>query len=336
MLKLRASSTFKWVNCSLMDCLPELREPEVTTKYLQERTDDHKRLEKEEFLQSEAKIKQYYNDLHKSINHDKIVLKESLIETIFSSENTDTSIIVSGHPDVLIFHRKRIRNKAYYIFDIIDWKTGYFEVEAQGNEQLLTYALICARETEKYFNLDRTAFQKGKSVFRFHILNTKSDKPVTTSYSLAEIEFWFTQKISPVFKERLQKNAFAKTGKHCNLCSKKPLCPLFRKDTYKNVLDIYTDELLFELSKRKKEITIAKEALLRGERESKIFTYSIIEYKKREFTDELPNKFKELKPITISEAEKKFNVDEFMPYIIEKNKHLLKIGELKKNHDVIK
>lgn len=234
-LHLRPSNTERLINCNLSVLLPEEEKTERQNQYLEERSNDHKRLSEGKFLEHEEKCRDF---------HDRVVAQcggnvfreQTLIHNLNGYE-------FKGTPDFFGYSNE---TKRVYI---IDFKTGFHLVLAQENMQLLSYAaLIFLRKSDwdiKHFCLA--------------ILNTQKDIVSTFNVSL-ETVLHHIARIERNLKFTYEEETFfAIKGDWCRFCPSKNYCPLhIDKSKVKKYFNYDTDDLISEYESRKKEIKARK------------------------------------------------------------------------------
>ena len=289
----RPSNIHRYINCNLWKFLPKEEKTTQQNDYLAERTKDHQRLEKEKFTYKEQSCADYFFRLKERADY---LFKEQKL----SMEISDN--VLQGTPDVYAYNSK---SKILYV---LDYKTGRSYVTAENNSQLLAYAMLA---------IDNHPDWEVKKV-ELAILNTQYD-------SVNQYTFTDTSPINDL-KRRIEKTiqanekglSFGKSGKWCQFCPSKRYCILQRNfHALKNYADMDTDELILMTKKRSHEIDTREREVKAGEY-SELLSPLVAERTRRQWKDNLPEKFFALKPMTVSEAEKAFSIEEVTPYTTNK------------------
>lgn len=294
----RPSSIARYINCNLWRWLPlEEKTPEELF-YLQERSNDHKRLEEERFTEKELRCKDYFEKIKSSCT---FFFKEAYLQMSIDEE------FLEGTPDVYGY------NEETKTLHIIDYKTGRSYVIAENNEQLLAYALLIM-EYHTDWNIER---------IELAILNTQHDAVNRYVYTSK----LYTDRLKKQIIEAREKNSqdfsFGRPGKWCTFCPAKRYC--IRQKSYKKLkkyADIDTDELIYTIKTRRQEIT-AREKDVKDGSYSKLLSPLLVERIKRSWKKNLPETFYRMNPMTISQAEKAFSKEMIDAYTEEKRYKIL-------------
>lgn len=304
----RPSNMERMLNCNLSLLLPKTERPKKQEAYLEERTQDHERLFKGEFKESEAKCKAFY---------DKVLFDCSSL--IFREKTVTAQIresLFQGTPD--LFGYDEVLQTLY----VVDYKTGFKTVSAFKNAQLLSYAALVV--------LSHTAWDIKNFVLA--ILNTQSDH-LSFYYPLPETVKNHIEKIEKSFQFTYEQNTFfAIKGEWCRFCPSKESCPLQRKITdIKAYLDQDTDELIYAKEKRQKEIAARIRELKTAQGGSKVFDYDLITKKRFKHRKDAPADLMLLKKITPAEAKKALDQISFEKYFEEEEVTDFSIGNRKES-----
>ncbi len=290
----RPSNMERMLNCNLSLLLPKVERSKKQEAYLEERTQDHARLFKGEFKESEAKCKAFY---------DKVLMDCS--SRVFREKTVTAQIresLFQGTPD--LFGYDEVLQTLY----VVDYKTGFKTVSSFKNAQLLSYAALIV--------LSHTAWDIKNFVLA--ILNTQSDH-LSFYYPLPETVKNHIEKIEKSFQFTYEQNTFfAIKGEWCQFCPSKEYCPLQRKITdIKAYLDQDTDELIYAKEKRQKEIAARIRELKTGQGGSKVFDYDLITKKRFKYRKDAPADLMLLKKMTPAEAKKALDQISFEKYFEE-------------------
>lgn len=249
--KFRPSNSERFLNCNLSIWLPEDEKTKEQEAYLDERSKDHERLARGEFLKHEVNCKAYYDYILEKC--DEIFVEEPL-SSFISGE------VFEGTPDLFGYD---IKTKTLYI---IDYKTGFYPVSAFGNSQLLSYAALILLI---YLHLDIDNF-------KLSILNTQKDQ-LSHFEPEKETILKHIARLNQSLRFRREGTAYAVTGEWCRFCPSKNYCPLQRdiKET-KELMDIHTDELIYAKEMRASEVKKRTRELRENEDASKVFEYRIV------------------------------------------------------------
>ena len=286
--KLRPSNAERLLNCNLSLWLPERAKTLSQEQYLKERSEDHERLAKGVFYDTEQHCQKYQQFVLKRCN--KVFTERKLSaymgETLFE-----------GTPDLFGFDEE---SRTLYV---VDYKTGFKNVSAWGNAQLMSYAALILI-TQKDFEIDH---------FKLSILNTKADL-CSHFEPLKEKILLHIARIKQSLKFIANGTAYAVTGDWCTFCPAKDYCPLQKETTHlKNYYDMDTDHLLYAKHKRKDELAKREKALVQESGLSKVFDYKIVEGPKRfKLKPEAPKDLLKVKKLmTPTEAKKALTEGQF-------------------------
>lgn len=295
-LGLRPSNTERFLNCNLYTVLPEKPKTKEQLAYLEERCDDHTRLFKEEFLESEAKCKHY---------HDNVVKRCK--NTVFREVSLSSDLngcLFEGTPDLFAFDR------ADHCLHIIDYKTGFHNVNAHENMQLLSYAcLVMLNHIEWEIEC-----------FSLAILNTQGDIVSTYSPRLEAVLTHMARLEKSLQFTSNQKTFYATSGKWCMFCPSKNYCPLMRDvSQIKSYMDMETDKLIYEKETRAKEVKLRMAELKKEENLSEFFDYDLVMKKRYKHKKDLKEDDDILvtKKMTAAEAQKILDPIDFSKYFDE-------------------
>lgn len=305
--KLRPSNSERLLNCNLSLWLPERGKTLSQEQYLKERSEDHERLAKGIFYNTEEKCQKYQQFVLKRCN------SKAFTERKLSTYMGDT--IFEGTPDLFGFDEE---NKTLYV---VDYKTGFKNVSAWGNSQLMSYAALVLL-TKKDWEIDR---------FKLSILNTKADL-CSHFEPLKEKILLHIARIKQSLKFISDGTAYAVTGDWCTFCPAKDYCPLQREATHlKNYYDMDTDRLLYAKHKRQIELAKREKALLQETGLSKVFDYDLVDAPKRfKLKSEAPKELLEIRKLmTPAEAKKVLTDVQFQDCFDEEQTKKLVIGEEK-------
>jgi len=254
--KFRPSNSERFLNCNLSIWLPEDSKTKDQEAYLHERSKDHERLARGEFLDSEINCKAYYDYI--LATSQELFVEETLSHYIGGE-------LFEGTPDLFAYDRKNKR------LHVLDYKTGFHNVSAFGNSQLLSYAALILL-IYKTWEIDQ---------FSLCILNTQKD---LLSHFKPEKQTILTHiaRINQSLRFKREGTAYAVTGDWCRFCPSKNYCPLQRdiKET-KELMDIHTDELIYAKEMRSSEIKKRKRELRENESPSEVFEYRLVGPKKK-------------------------------------------------------
>lgn len=249
--KLRPSNSERILNCNLSLWLPERGKTETQEKYLAERSGDHERLSKGLFRDTEEKCRRYQRFVRGRCSSNTFI--EEKLSVYMGGP------LFEGTPDLFGF------DEEHKILYVIDYKTGFHNVSAWGNSQLLSYAALILL-TKKEWNIDR---------FKLSILNTKSDL-CSHFEPLKEKIMLHIARIKQSLKFIANKTAYAVTGDWCRFCPSREYCPLHRDiDQTKELMDGDIDKLIYAKEKRKNEIRSRMKEFKDNHLLSKVFTYQI-------------------------------------------------------------
>ena len=305
--KLRPSNSERMLNCNLSLWLPERAKTLSQEKYLAERSEDHERLSKGLFHDTEEKCRRY----------QQFVLKRCGSNT-FTEKKLSASIgdnLFEGTPDLFGFDGE---TKTLYV---VDYKTGFHNVSAWGNSQLMSYAVLVLL-TKKEWDIE---------CFKLSILNTKADL-CSHFEPLKEKVLLHIARIKQSLSFNEKGTAYAVTGDWCKFCPSKDYCPLQRGTTdLKNYYDMDTDHLLYAKHKRQTELIKREKALLQETGLSKVFDYDLVKGAKRfKLKPEAPKKLLEVRKLmTPAEAKKVLTEGQFQDCFDEEQTTKLAIGEEK-------
>lgn len=297
----RPSSISRYINCNLWRWLPFEEKTPEELDYLQERTNDHKRLEEERFTEKESNCQAYFERIKASCLY---FFKEQHLEMEIDGK------FLEGTPDVYGYDENA------KTLHILDYKTGRSYVVAENNEQLLAYALLAmARHAD--WKIDR---------IELTILNTQHDAVNHYVYTST----LYTDRLKSRIEKAVHKNAmetsFGKPETWCHFCPAKRYC--IRKKSYhklKKYADMDTDELIYESKVRQSEM-LSREKEIRGGTISELLTPLLAERSKRGWKQEqdLPEKFFVKRLMTVKDAEERFSIEEIKPYINKSSYTILK------------
>ena len=285
----RPSQIDRYINCNIWKFLPYTEPNEYQKTIMANGTKEHTRLENENFHSHEQLCKDYFFSLKEKC---EFLFKERHLVIDIDGE------YLEGTPDVYAFDPKE---KTLYV---LDYKTGKRNVLAENNKQLLTYALL-VRENHPDWNFENLILA---------VLNTQSDQVNIFRYPLSAQDYLDTLRssIQKAIATNQNKKLFGYTGEWCQFCPSKRYCILQRNlSELKKYADMDTDDLILTSKKRRAEIYAREEEVKSGVY-SQSLTPLLSQRFKRAWKDKknLPEKFFTLKPMTVSEAEKKFSQEE--------------------------
>ena len=305
--KIRPSNSERMLNCNLSLWLPKKEKTMSQEKYLAERSKDHERLSKGLFLETEEQCRRYQKFVLKRCGSNTFVeekLSASIGETMFK-----------GTPDLFGFDGE---TKTLYV---VDYKTGFHNVSAWGNSQLMSYAVLVLL-TKKEWDIES---------FKLSILNTKAD--LCSHFEPAKEKILLhIARIKQSLKFISDGTAYAVTGDWCKFCPSKDYCPLHREiPETKNYYDIDTDHLLYAKHKRQIELAKREKALLQETGLSDVFDYKLVNGPKRfKLKPEAPKELLEVKKLmTPTEAKKVLTEGQFQDCFDEEQPLKLAIGDEK-------
>ena len=300
----RPSSIERYVKCNLFDLLPSEKKTPAQEAYLQERVNDHARLEKQQFLESEQTCSNYFHAVKEKCS---FFVQEKRLEMKIGG------VLFGGTADVLGY------NPESKTLHVIDFKTGSSIVEAANNYQLVAYAML-AKDSLK---ISHPSIQIKQ--LALCILNMQKDIPCLI-YEDVEITTDLYELISQALVQRNEKKVSASKGDWCRFCPAKSFCPLQRNlATFQDYANFDTDRLIFENRMRKKEMVAREERVKNGEEYSEILQPFLKERVSRHWKTPLPQNLIQSsgKPIPISEAIKKFGFENISKYIEIKTSKML-------------
>lgn len=288
----RPSSISRYTNCNLWRWLPQKDKTPEQLAYLQERTNDHSRLEEEKFLASEEQCKEYFLSVK---NKCLYFFKEKTLEIEIDGE------FLQGTPDVYGYDEE---SKTLHI---IDYKTGRSYVTAENNDQLLAYALL-AMETHDDWKID---------TIKLAILNTQHDGVNRHTYMGRTYIDKLKARIEKAIDLNRSEHSFGKPGSWCHFCPAKRYC--LRKKGYrklKDYADLDTDRLILEAKVRSAEM-LSREKEVKSGVYSKLLTPLVEERSKTQWNQEqkLPDKFFIKKTMSVTDAKERFALEEIEPYL---------------------
>ena len=303
----RPSNTERFLNCNLSVLLPEKGKTEEQLAYLRERSEDHERLFRGEFLASEEKCKEF---------HDKVV--DACRSNVFREQKLQIDIkgfLFEGTPDVFAYDRE---TKTLFV---IDYKTGFQNVVAWENKQLLSYACMVLLSEELDWEIED---------FVLAILNTKSDI-VSMHHATKDTILKHVARIERSLSFTYEESTFYATkGKWCQFCPSKTYCPLQRSvGDVKQYMDHDTDALIYEKEKRHKEMNERIKELKTKEGLSEVFDYRLIEKKRFKYRKDAPDDLVATKKLTAAEAKKTLDAVNFDKYFEEETINAFAIGDKK-------
>lgn len=205
-MHIRPSNCERLLNCNLSIWLPKKEKTAKQEKYLEERSKEHERLAKGEFLDTEVKCQEYY-EFVKNICGKNFFIEETL-KTDF--EGTE----FKGTPDLFGYAEK---TKEVYL---IDYKTGFWKVSSWYNPQLMAYAGLI-KAVKKKWKIEQ---------FHLSILNTQSDFLHSFSPKMETIDDHM-DRIAQSIDFFRQETAYGKKGDWCKFCPSKESCPLLNHKT---------------------------------------------------------------------------------------------------------
>ena len=294
----------RMLNCNLSLLLPKVERSKEQLKYLEERNQDHKRLFRGEFKESEAKCQAF---------HDQVV--EACGDNLFKEKTVTAQVrgsLFQGTPDLYGFDEEK---ETLYI---LDYKTGFHTVDAYQNAQLLSYAALILRS--------HTAWDVQQFVLA--ILNTQSDH-LSFYYPMKETVLTHMAKIEKSFEFTYEQDTFfAIKGKWCQFCPSKKYCPLQRDIAeVKNYMDQDTDELIYAKETRNKEIAARLKELKTAQGGSKVFNYDLVLKKRFKYRKDAPDDLMVSKKMSPAEAHKLLDKIVFEKYFEEEDVASLCIGD---------
>ena len=151
-------------------------------------------------------------------------------------ETKKTGVTISGTPDCLIPEGDTIT--------IIDHKTGWKEVEAEGNHQLKIYAHL--------YVLKNKRIKKWRGV----IINARFN---STSYTGGDIEPKYLTSVINDLKKRTAEGQH-KTGNHCAYCQRLTICKMLRNEVVKWLAPGAIDSLTRDPERLAEALKLAKPA----------------------------------------------------------------------------
>lgn len=240
------------LNCNLSLWLPEREKTEAQEKYLAERSEDHERLSKGIFRDTEKNCHRYQKFVLKRCGNNSFV-EEKL--SVYMGGGP-----FEGTPDLFGFDGE---NKTLYV---VDYKTGFHNVSAWGNSQLMSYAALILL-TKKEWDIDR---------FKLSILNTQSD--LCSHFEPAKEKILLhIARIKQSLKFASQGTAYAVTGDWCKFCPSIEFCPLQRDiQETKALIDGDIDEVIYAKETRAKEIRSRMKEFKERLEPSKVFSYEFV------------------------------------------------------------
>jgi hypothetical protein len=145
-------------------------------------------------------------------------------------------VVISGTADAVIASSDTVV--------IIDHKTGWKEVDAEGNQQLKIYAHLYAL--------------KNKNIKRWRgvIINARFN---STSYTSGEIDPKFLSSLAADVTRRTAAGRYA-TGNHCAYCPRLSICKMLRNEVKKWMAPGAIDSLTREPEKLAEALRLAKPA----------------------------------------------------------------------------
>lgn len=295
----RPSSIARYTNCNLWRWLPSEGKTGKQLAYLQERTNDHSRLEDENFLESEQQCKAYFDSIKEKCLY---FFKEKTLEIEIDGE------FLQGTPDVYGYDEE---NQTLHI---LDYKTGRSYITAENNDQLLAYALL-ALETHDDWKIE---------TIELAILNTQHDGVNKHTYIGQSYVKTLKDRIEKAIDKNQSEHSFGKAGSWCFFCPSKRYC--IRQKSYadlKDYADLDTDRLILEVKKRSGEM-LSREKEVKSGVYSKLLSPLIVERISKYWKKEIPEHFYTSKRMTITEARKKFSDEEVGKHLEEKSTYSLK------------
>ena len=131
----RPSSISRYINCNLWKHLPAEETTDEQTAWMKKGTEEHARLEKENFKENEKECEAYFKKIKERCIY---FFKEQLIEMEIEGE------FLEGTPDVYGYDEQ---SKTLHV---IDYKTGRRYVVAENNDQLRAYAMLVLSRHEDW------------------------------------------------------------------------------------------------------------------------------------------------------------------------------------------
>ncbi len=273
----RPSSIERFSKCNLHSILPEEEKDPKTLAYLQERIDDHSRLEKEEFLPTEKNCEAFFRKV-------KELCGNNFFKEKHMKKDVGFQVLLEGTADVCGYCEKA---KTLYV---LDYKTGRVFVNAVDNFQLMAYGFLA----KDLFPFDDVEY------ISMSILNTQSDRVSTHVVKFDDVFLSHLGKMQEYIEED---KVVAQKGNHCTFCPSKNYCPLQKNTkTVKKYFDLDTDNLLLETKLRAKELSSRIDQIVQGE-ESFLSSYlkkTVRRAVKPDAVDALPEECFERKIKTLS------------------------------------
>ncbi len=291
----RPSAINRFISCNLWRFLPQVEKTPEQEAYLSERSKDHERLEREEFLESETECRNYFSYVSQLCGK---VYKENSLELQFEDHE---DLPLRGTPDVFAF------DAASSTLYILDYKTGVRHVQAEANTQLLAYAMLVVENFPQW----------PIKHLQLAILNTQSDSVSKFRYEGLHYVNILREKILEALEKNQNGHMFGVSSDHCTFCPARRFCPLHRDySDLQNYADMDTDDLILATKKRRFEMNSRETAIKSGTEISERLTPLVRERLKRSWRPgvDLPEKFKTLKPMTFTEAEKLYGYREVEQY----------------------
>lgn len=297
----RPSSITRYIHCNLWRFLPFVAKTPEEEDYLNDRTKDHERLEKEQFFPSESECEAYFGVIKQRCHY---FFKEKHLQAEVGGE------YFTGTPDVYGYDKDA---KRLYV---IDYKTGSSYVQAENNDQLMAYALL-ALDTHPDWNIEQVELA---------ILNTHHDAVNRYTFMGTAPILFLRRQIEKAMRTNGSENTFGKPGKWCAFCPSKRYC--IRQRNYKelkNYADMDTDQFIYASKARQSELVSREKEVKAGDL-SPLLSPLIAERSKRIWKSEaeLPEKFYTKRPMTLTEAEGKFSKDDLVPYVEQTRYKILK------------
>lgn len=303
----RPSNTERFLNCNLSLLLPEKKKTEEQIAYLKERSDDHERLFRGEFFASEEKCQAFYNSVVDACRSN--VFREQKLEIDIKG------FFFEGTPDLFGYDKE---NKRLYV---LDYKTGYQNVVAWENKQLLSYAAMIFLSDDYDWEIEE---------FCLAILNTRGDI-ISSHQPTKETVLFHIARIERSLAFTYEENTFyAVKGKWCQFCPSKSYCPLHRNALeVKGYMDHDTDALIYAKEKRQAEIFRRIKELKTKESLSEFFHYELIPKKRFKYRQDAPDDLVATKKLTPAEAQKTLDKITFDKYFEEEETMAFSIGDKK-------